>query len=74
MTAAAAQLPELDMEPGLALDFTTTDEDGNPWDFDQEHMREKALKLVDETKPELLIGSPMCKLFCTWQRINRYGI
>ena len=31
----------------------------------------KAEKLLDETKPDLLVGSPMCTKFSSWQRISR---
>merc|ERR1712023_33597 len=32
--------------PGLAMDLTTHDEHGNPWDFNCEVMRAKAKKMV----------------------------
>ena len=62
--------------PGYALDLTVTDPaDGLPWDFSLEHKRIRARRLLREQKPYLLIGSPECKQFCTWQAINkaRYG-
>ena len=34
VTAAAKLLPCLDCTPGFALDLTTLDEHGNPWNFD----------------------------------------
>ena len=34
-------------------------------------MKKKAEKLLDETKPDLLVGSPMCTKFSSWQRISR---
>ena len=49
--------------PGLALDLTTTDDNGEPWDFSQQHMRDKADKLIDLERPMFLIGSPMCTAF-----------
>ena len=57
--------------PGYALDLTTTDpEDGKPWDFSLRHKRIRARRLIRQQKPYLLIGSPQCKEFCTWQRLN----
>ena len=41
-----------------------------PWDFDDPRQRAKALERVRREKPALLIGSPMCTAFSTWQRIN----
>ena len=70
VTAATKLLPELRVMPGFALDLTTCDVDGRRWDFDEKVMRERALKRVREEKPLLLIGSPMCTVFSTWQRIN----
>ena len=68
--AASKLLPELGVLPGFALDLTTADSDGELWDFDRAEMRERALKIVREEKPYVLIGSPMCTAFSTWQRIN----
>ena len=70
VTAACKLLPELKIIPGFALDLTTADSDGKLWDFDDVVMRERALKRVREEKPLLLVGSPMCTAFSTWQRIN----
>ena len=70
VTAAIKMMPELGMLPGFAMDLTTTDEEGNPYDFDKKDQRDKARRRLEEEKPILLIGSPMCTAFCTWQRIN----
>ncbi len=57
--------------PGFALDITVNDPaDGRPWDFSLAHKRERARRLVMEQKPYMLIGSPMCTHFCTWQALN----
>ena len=57
--------------PGFALDLTVNDpEDGRPWDFSQADKREKARKMRREQKPYVLIGSPMCTAFCTFQKLN----
>ena len=70
VTKAAAAFPPLGMEAGAALDITTCDERGVPWDFTKKEMEEKAEKLLDETKPDLPVGSPMCTKFSSWRRIS----
>ena len=57
--------------PGFALDLTVTDpDDGQPWDFCCMEKRDKARALRRRQKPFLLIGSPMCTAFGTWQYLN----
>ena len=56
--------------PGFALDITATDDEGNQWNSDLPEMRRMAERLLDEQKPTLLIGSPMCTPFSNLQRIN----
>ena len=52
------------------MDLTTCDEEGNPWDFTKKHMRDKAERLLGETEPDLLVGSPPCTWWSAWQRLN----
>ena len=70
VTAAAKLLPELKCIPGFALDLTTVDEQGRPWDFNDEQTRERARALYREQRPMLVVGSPMCTAWSAWQRIN----
>ena len=57
--------------PGYAFDLTTVDPDDNmPWDFSLEHKRKKARMLLREQKPYVVVGSPMCTAFCSWQALN----
>ncbi len=57
--------------PGFAFDLTTVDhDDGEPWDFTRKDKREKARALLRRQRPLLLIGSPMCTAFSTWQYLN----
>ena len=58
------------LKAGLSLDITTNDADGVPWDFNNPAMRAKARQLVRETKPRLLIGSPMCTWFSAMMHMN----
>ena len=41
------------LKKGTAMDLTTTDKDGNPWDFTMEAMRIKAEKMLAEEQPGL---------------------
>ena len=68
--AATKLLPELRIIPGFALDLTTNDDDGRPWNFDEAEMRERARRKMREQKPLLLVGSPMCTAFSTWQHVS----
>jgi hypothetical protein len=62
---------EMGLGGGWSLDITTSDENGKPWDFSKPEMRRKAKKLVEETKPTLLIGSPMCREWSILQNLNK---
>ena len=70
VTDAARRHPRLGCIPGLALDITTTDDEGNQWNFDDPKMRAKAETLLDAQKPAILIGSPMCTPFSNLQNLN----
>ena len=56
--------------PGLAMDLTTCDEHGNPWDFNVESMRSKAKHIVKHKSALLLVVSPMCSAFSRLQSFN----
>jgi hypothetical protein len=71
VTAAAKSMPRYGLIPGMALDLTTTDAEGVAWDFDKDEIKEKAKKLINDTRPMFVIGSPMCTAFSTWQYLNR---
>ena len=58
------------IEGGVALDLTVNDEKGIPWDFSIPERRAAARKLLAETKPYLLIGSPPCTPFSKLQNLN----
>ena len=67
----ACQLPRYGCAPGLALDLTVRDENGEAWDFSLKRIRDKAERLIAEQQPTLLVGSPLCTKFSAWQYINR---
>ncbi len=57
--------------PGFAFDITVNDpQDGQPWDFSIPAKRERARRLLREQGPYVLIGSPMCTHYCSWQALN----
>ena len=56
--------------PGLAMDITVLDDEGEPWDFNLEKKKTKALAKIREEKPLFLIGSPVCTAWCSWQALN----
>ncbi len=61
------------MSTAWALDLTEVDpEDGLPWDLSKPDKRRKAMKMVDQDEPLMLIGCPMCGALSSWQNIN-YG-
>ena len=70
VTAAAKLLPSLKIIPGFALDITTVDEEGRPWDFSKLEMRQAASAKVEAEQPMVLVGSPMCTDYSAWQQIN----
>ncbi len=71
VAAATKLLPSLKLLPGLSFDLTTNDpDDGEPWDFDRPEKRSKCRRIVREQRPILVVGSPMCRAFCSWQRLS----
>ena len=52
------------LERGEAMDITTG------WDFRRLEDRDRAKKYLEQHKPRLLIGSPMCASFSPLQRFN----
>ncbi len=70
VTRALKMLPDMGLKAGFALDLTNHDENGCEWDFTIAAMREKARRRVAEEKPQLLIGSPSCSPYSTWQTLN----
>jgi hypothetical protein len=70
VTAAAERIKHLQILPGFALDLRTCDEHGTPWNFDSAERRQAARQKLQAEKPMFLVGTPMCRRFCGWQRIN----
>ena len=41
-----------------------------PWTFNNPDKTNKAKKIIEEKRAALLIGSPMCTAFSSWQHLN----
>ena len=52
------------LQAGEAMDLTTG------WDFTRPEDRARAWRYLEEKKPKLLIGSPMCTMFCRLQNLS----
>ena len=62
---------EFGLDPKFALDLSYPDpRDGTVWDFEKLECQEKALLLLDEEDPGLLLVSPECAPFCSLQGWN----
>jgi hypothetical protein len=60
----------LGMKAAWSLDLTVMDDDGEPWDFTVAAKKAKAMRLLKEDCPALLVTSPMCGPFSSWQGLN----
>ena len=70
--AAIRSYGGLQLKPGWSLDLTLNDPmTGEPWDLSKAEVRQRVRKLVIETKPFMLIGSPPCTLFSTLQNLSK---
>ena len=58
------------LSAGFAMDLTTVDDQGRPWDFSQEECRSRAKAAIAASKPLLVIGSPMCTAYSVMQNLN----
>ena len=56
------------LKPGHSTDIKCCDEQGRPWDLNEHQQRNKLIQLVVQTKPILVIGSPMCTMFSILQK------
>ena len=67
ITAAASRMG---LKPAWAMDLTTVDDEGKPWDFSRADQRRKALRKLKEDKPLMLVACPMCGPFSTINELN----
>jgi hypothetical protein len=59
ITNMAHKHPNIGIKAGFALDLTTCDDEGNPWDFDKKEQREKANNKV-QTENHTSSSVPPC--------------
>ena len=69
VTKALKLMPSLELVPGFALDLSGEDDKGHAWDSTRANMREKARALLLKEKLSVLIGSPPCTAFSSWQHL-----
>ena len=53
------------------MDLTTHDPEGRPWDFGNLAQQRRALERISQTRPLLVVGSPMCGMFSQIMKLNR---
>ena len=69
--AELRQRPRRHLLPGFSFDLTANDpSDGQPWDFRIESKRRRAREMIRQHKPFVLVGSPECTAFSSWQHLN----
>ena len=66
----ASMASKMRLRAGWSLDITTDDVDGKPWDFNDQEMRNRAVRKVLQDKPWFSIGSPLCITHSTMNQIN----
>jgi hypothetical protein len=70
VTEQISRLPHVALEPGLTFDLRMG-RDGKSWDLRKEADRARARKLISQEKPFIVIGSPPCTDFSSWNtRLN----
>ena len=71
VTKVLKMMPTTEVCAGFALDLTTEDENGIPWDFTRAERREAARSKIIREKPMFLIGSPACSPYSSLQVCNK---
>ena len=71
VTAQLAKLPQLHLAPGQTFDLRR-DRNGRSWNFLLAADRAEARRLIQEEKPYIVIGSPPCTSFCSFNRRLNY--
>ncbi|MBN71658.1 MAG: hypothetical protein CME32_20555 [Gimesia sp.] len=70
--AAIREYDGMKLVPGWSLDLTRTDPTTNkPWDLSKPEVRTRVRKLVKDTKPFVVIGSPPCTMFTSLQNLSK---
>ena len=71
VTTQLARLPQLHLSPGQTFDLRQ-DRAGRSWNFLLEADRVEAKRLIQEERPYIVIGSPPCTSFCSFNRRFNY--
>ena len=71
VTAQQAKLPRLRLSPGQTFDLRQ-DRHGRSWNFLLEADRAEAKRLLQVEKHYIVIGSPPCTSFCSFNRRFNY--
>ena len=58
------------MRGGFSLNVIAPEADGYIWDFGKHECRQRAFKMIRETKPYMIVGSPESTPFSTIQNLN----
>ena len=62
----------VELRPGYSLDLTLNDpKAGKQWDLSKPQVQDRVRKLIRDTKPFCVIGSPPCTAFSPLQEISR---
>jgi hypothetical protein len=70
VTAELGVLPNLALEPGMTFDLQE-DREGVRWDFLRASDRARAREAILREQPVLVVGSPPCTAFCSFnERLN----
>lgn len=60
------------LRPGWSLDLTRADPTtGEPWDLSNQKVQSRVVKMINETKPLFLIGSPPCTAYSPLQALSK---
>ena len=70
--ASSKKFNGIDLRPGWSLDLTTKDPvTGKPWDLSLPSVQSRVKKLVRDTEPFCIVGSPPCTPFSQLQGLNK---
>ena len=70
--ATAKRREGVDLIPGWSFDLTKADpQTGKPWDLSNDNIQSRVKKIIAESRPLFVIGSPPCIPFSVLQNINK---
>ena len=70
--AATQRFGDTVLQPGWSLDLTTKDPStGQAWDLSNKQIQQKVKKLIRDTEPFCVVGSPPCTAFSPLQELSR---